>query len=864
MARPRVGLVLSGGGARGVAAIGVLRAFERHQIPIDLIVGTSMGSIVGGLYAAGYSTEQLVELTDTTQWNDLLSFTAEARRRDLFYDQKMAEDRSVLVIRFDKFQPILPEAVSTGQRLTDYLNILALQGIYHPEPTFDNLRIPFRAIATDLISGKRIILDRGSLGEAMRASMTVPLLFNSVKRDTLELMDGGLISNIPADVAMDMGMDVIVAVDITSPLRPANMLDAPWEVADQIIGIMAQFPNEVERQLAHVVIEPPIGDHLSTDFGGLDSLILLGDEAGEEAIPQIQKILESRLERQQQGRDAGRVFPHAVLSYDPDVLPGKWPLELERLAAQDTLSEQALRLAATGIYRTGEFGNVAFEVEQDSQRTVVLLAVTPHPVLREVRFEGNHVVPTDTLRRPFEPLLGLRLNSQKSRAAMEHLLGMYRDRGLSLARIRRVSFDTTSGTATITLDEGIIYRRDIIGTTKTRDYVIWRELPFKERSVFQMKEAAQGLRNLYSTNLFEQVAITVAQEGDSAQHQVVRIEARERPTRLIRLGLRADNERNIQPSIDVRDENFLGIGSELGARFFGGTRNRRYSAQFKATRIFDSYLTFNLEGYYAIRDVNVFSNKPSTSTVRWNRVRSGEFREERRGGTVSFGTQLERLGAVTVAGRLEHQRVWSIFEHPVALESFKIASIKFLTTVDTKDRSWFPRDGITLNFSYESALVHVPGAVGFTKMQFTYDNFSSLGRHTLNPRIIVGTADQTLPITEQFSLGGQDSFFGLREDDQRGRQILVASLGYRYESPIRIFFDTYLKVRYDFGWIWPGAEQVRIKDLHHGIGIALALDTPIGPAEFAVGRSFFIRKDLLNNPLSFGPVVTYFSVGLPM
>ncbi|MBI3786869.1 MAG: patatin-like phospholipase family protein, partial [Ignavibacteriales bacterium] len=230
--RPKVALVLSGGGARGVAAIGVLKALEKLEIPVDFIAGTSVGSIVGGLYASGYSTQQLQRMVDTTNWNEVLSFNDDARRSDLFLDQKQAKDRSILTVRFEKLQPIIPQSFSTGQRLTNFLNLLALQGIYHPNPSFDNLRIPFRAVTTDLVSGKMIVIDKGDLAEAMRASMSVPLLFSPVARDdSTRLLDGGLISNIPVDVARDWGADIVIAVDVTSPLRPAANLGAPWEIA---------------------------------------------------------------------------------------------------------------------------------------------------------------------------------------------------------------------------------------------------------------------------------------------------------------------------------------------------------------------------------------------------------------------------------------------------------------------------------------------------------------------------------------------------------------------------------------------------------------------------------------------------------
>jgi len=186
--RPRVALVLSGGGARGAAQIGVLRAFERHHIPIDFISATSMGAIIGGLYVSGYSVAEIESITVHTDWNEVLSLSDETRRRDLFLDQKVARDRTFLAVRFQGLTPIIPSAVASGQRLTDWLNNEILQALYHPHPDFDHLKIPFRAIATDLISGRRVVIGDGSLAEAIRASATTPLLFDPIERDEKYLL----------------------------------------------------------------------------------------------------------------------------------------------------------------------------------------------------------------------------------------------------------------------------------------------------------------------------------------------------------------------------------------------------------------------------------------------------------------------------------------------------------------------------------------------------------------------------------------------------------------------------------------------------------------------------------------------------
>jgi len=852
--RPRIAVVLSGGGARGIAAIGVFRSLERNNIPVDFIVGTSIGSIIGGLYAAGYSTSDLENLVDSTNWDEVLSFTEDARRSEMFLDQKIISERSVLVLRFNGLEPIFPSAFSTGQRLTNYLNILTLQSLYHPDPSFDHLKIAYRAVTTDLISGRRIVIENGDLTEAMRASVTVPLLFSTVRKDTLELLDGGLVSNIPVDVARQWGADIVIAVDLTSPLRPASKLNAPWEYADQLMGIMMQESNKRALEQADVVIRPVLANRLASDFTNLSQAIEEGLAASDSVLGIVRQKYNALLAAKT-GRGT-RGLRNPRFRYEDEL-----PEALKPLEGRPSVLESELHTSVTALYLSGSYESVELLVHEELESTAVDVRATPYPALKEVEFDGNDRIAPDTLRSIFQPLLGRRVNSTETRKALEEVVSIYRRKGFCLARIQQVDFDRHTGRATISIDEGAISRMEIEGTKETKDYVIWRELPFDDGQVMQIRDVAQGIRNVYGTGLFDQVLVSFLREND---RNIVRIKARERSTDLIRLGLRIDNERNIQGSIDVRDENLFGMGAELGVRLYGGSRNRTLLAEFKATRIFDSYLTMNLKGYSILHDVNVYDYEPylSGDPLNWNRVRVGEFRIVREGGSVSFGTQLERLGSVTVEGRLENHRIHSVFSQPVAEESYRISSIKFGTTVDTRNNYPYPTDGALLNFTYETALVKVTDAIGFTKMLFEYANYQTLfPRHSIRPKITIGVADETTPLSEEFNLGGQHSFYGLREDNGRGRQLFVASLEYIYQSPFSLFFDTYLKARYDLGAIWATPEQMRLVDFLHGIGVGVAFDTPIGPAEFSVGRGFFFRKEILDNPLSLGPFVAYFSIG---
>jgi outer membrane protein assembly factor BamA len=188
--------------------------------------------------------------------------------------------------------------------------------------------------------------------------------------------------------------------------------------------------------------------------------------------------------------------------------------------------------------------------------------------------------------------------------------------------------------------------------------------------------------------------------------------------------------------------------------------------------------------------------------------------------------------------------------------------VRLSTVLDTKDQYYFSTTGIGLRLSYEFALGSLGGSVGYNAVRVSYEAFSPLSnRMTFHWRFQLGFADKTMPLTQQFRLGGRDSFFGLREDDRRGRQVVLVNAEIRYASPVRIVFDTYLRLRYDLGTISAVPEELKFKNFIHGIGGEIAFDTPIGPAMFGAGRAFVLSRNLPDNPVQQGPFLFYFSLG---
>ncbi len=276
--RPRIGLVLSGGGARGGAHIGVLKVLEQEHVPIDAIAGTSMGAIVGGLYAAGLSPKEIEERLLSIDWQD--AFRDRPPRRELTFRRKQ-DDNSFLVrfplgIRGGEFR--LPKGFIQGQKLARMLREYTA-----PVATvtnFDQLPIPFRAVATDLETGEVRIFGSGDLVTAMRASMSAPGVFAPVELDGHLLVDGGLTENLPVDVARQMNVDVLIVVDVSFPLLKGKELASALSVSNQALAILVQ--KDTARQKAtlgerDVLIVPPLGDASSVEFAALKKMITAGE-----------------------------------------------------------------------------------------------------------------------------------------------------------------------------------------------------------------------------------------------------------------------------------------------------------------------------------------------------------------------------------------------------------------------------------------------------------------------------------------------------------------------------------------------------------------------------------------------------------
>ncbi len=382
--RLRVGLVLSGGGARGAAHIGVLEILDQLHVPIDAIAGTSMGAVVGGLYSSGLSATEIAKVANSLNWQD--AFHDRPPRTELTYRRKQ-EDESFLVnfpvgVRNWAFQ--LPKGLIKGQSLEMLLRRLTL-----PVATidsFDDLPTRFRAVATDLATGDPVVMKSGDLASAMRASLSAPGLFVPVERDGQVLVDGGIADNLPIDVARAMNVDVLIVVDVGAPLFARDRLGSATAISNQMLSILIR--RDATRQMAtltssDIQIRPVMGGLSSFDFGIVPKAMAAGSKAAQDVSEQLRQLALSPDDyaRYVADRDAvRRGLPHIdYVKVNPTSAPYVEALTgLFGQFAGQALDPQALERTIDDYYGRGKLEGLDYQVLTDGDQHGLLITAQPN------------------------------------------------------------------------------------------------------------------------------------------------------------------------------------------------------------------------------------------------------------------------------------------------------------------------------------------------------------------------------------------------------------------------------------------------------------------------------------------------------
>ncbi len=389
--RPRIGLVLEGGGALGLAHVGVIKWLEKNRIPVDVIAGTSMGALVGGIYATGETPDQIDTLIRDIKWNEVLRGVTPYN--DLSFRRK--EDRRDYPNAFEfgwKHGRQLPSGFNSGQQVGLILDRVGLP--YSEMKSFDELPIPFRCVATDLVSGKPFVLDHGSLARAMRASMSIPAFFTPVRDGGRVLVDGGLLDNLPVDVARQMGADIVIAVHLQiAPLDPKASLSSVGVIQRSASVTIAV--NELRSmEKADIVLTANLEKFSSTDYKLFEPIEAEGYNAAEAKSVLLSRFQVSKEEWKRivaARNDRRRPVPEPrfveVTGAQGDVLKG---LQHELSGLTDKpIDQHELDAKMMGVTGLGRFSRAGYrDVERNGQHGLEVEAQekeyappTVHPTL---------------------------------------------------------------------------------------------------------------------------------------------------------------------------------------------------------------------------------------------------------------------------------------------------------------------------------------------------------------------------------------------------------------------------------------------------------------------------------------------------
>ncbi len=402
--RPKIGLALSGGGVRGLAHIGVLEWFEEHRIPVDYIAGTSFGGLVGGMYAIGMTPAEMRQLINSIDWDNVLRGTPAFERLSFRRKQDRRSFQNAIELGL-KNGLSGATGLNPGHQIGLFLDRLALP--YGGLNNFDELPIPFRCVATDMVAAKPVILKDGSFSQALRATMAFPGLFTPVERDGKVLADGGLMNNIPTDIVKQMGAELVIAVDIGTPLGNRKAVESFLGLLQQSIGVMTIENDRRNLRLADLVVSPDLDQYGLLDFNAAKAITERGyDGAAQRALMLNKLALDDAAWQQhlveRNSRKRSRTPVPSALEITGTRIEDAQAIrnKLEGYIGKP-LAPERLQADLTEITGRGRDESLGYEIRRDKQQETLLIRVKqkqygPPFVNLNLEIEGSDANNIDT------------------------------------------------------------------------------------------------------------------------------------------------------------------------------------------------------------------------------------------------------------------------------------------------------------------------------------------------------------------------------------------------------------------------------------------------------------------------------------
>jgi len=384
--KPKIGLVLSGGGAKGFAHIGVLKVIEQAGIKIDYIGGTSMGSVVGGLYASGYSATQIDSIFKTVNFDELLQdFTP--RNSKNFYE-KRNDEYYAFTLPFDKFKVGVPEALSKS--IYNYNLLTSLTRHIRHIRDFNKLKIPFFCVATNIETGEEVLLDKGNIVDAMIASSAFPSLFFPIEIDGKMLLDGGIVNNYPIERVRAMGTDIIIGVDVQDGLSDRSELNKATKILGQITAIQSIEKMKFKVADTDIYIKPDIKSFGIISFDKGVEIVKKGEEAAFAVYEELEKygnkegFVQNNLKTSVDSIYLNKIIVNDLKNFTPLYVKGKLPFKEGK-----NISYQDLREGIDNLNATENFSTINYSFEENNSRDDLILVLKENNSKTFIKF-GLH------------------------------------------------------------------------------------------------------------------------------------------------------------------------------------------------------------------------------------------------------------------------------------------------------------------------------------------------------------------------------------------------------------------------------------------------------------------------------------------
>lgn len=388
----RVGLVLSGGGAKGYAHVGVLKVLEEAGVQIDYIAGTSMGAVIGGLYASGYNADQLDSILKAHDFSDLTK--DEVPRRAYSIYQKTNKGKYAISLPLNKWKISLPKSISKGQNLFNLFSQLTEH--VHQVDDFSKLPIPFLCIGTNLETGQEIILDQGFLPEAMRASSSFPSVYSPVEIDGKVIVDGGLVNNYPIEILKTKDVDYVIGVNVQGKLRSSEQLASAPDILMQIAGYQMYKGIDEKAKITDLYIKPEVSKYNDFSFDDANEIIQAGEVAASKHLKEIKNIANRQREYNNSDLDVDIIKTKKEISIEEVEIKGNinykenYLLDKLNINVGETVSHEKFIRGIEALSATGNFENIQYKFIALDVGTKVEIKLIENEVSTFVKFGAHY------------------------------------------------------------------------------------------------------------------------------------------------------------------------------------------------------------------------------------------------------------------------------------------------------------------------------------------------------------------------------------------------------------------------------------------------------------------------------------------